>query len=71
MACFWGVVEIGVGNLHRNYTDWEELQYDKKELSPKLILNRGFGLVIFFDILCRFLSNVIYFIVVIDRGRTV
>lgn len=27
---FWGVVEIGGGNLHRNYTDWEELQYDEK-----------------------------------------
>lgn len=26
----WGVVEIGDGNLHRNYTGWEELQYGKK-----------------------------------------
>lgn len=25
---FWGVVEIGDGNLHKNYTGWEELQYD-------------------------------------------
>lgn len=28
-ACLGGVVEIEVGNLHRNYTGWEELQYDK------------------------------------------
>lgn len=28
MACFW---EIGGGNLHRNYTDWEEFQYDKNK----------------------------------------
>ena len=29
MACFWGVRGIGVGDLHSNYTDWEELQYGK------------------------------------------
>lgn len=27
-ACFWGVREIGEGNLHINHTDWEGFQYD-------------------------------------------
>ena len=27
---FGGFWEVGGGRLHRNYTGWEELQYDKK-----------------------------------------
>ncbi len=30
-ACFWGVKGIEGRNLHKNYTDWEELQYDKNK----------------------------------------
>lgn len=30
MGCFGGLGEVRVGDLHRNYTDWKELQYGKK-----------------------------------------
>ena len=29
-VCFWGCVKAGNKKLYRIYTDWRELQYDKK-----------------------------------------